>query len=345
MTYTPITPTPAQWDDFIRSHPRGHLLQLSAWANLKSQYGWGLARVALTDANGALVSGVQILLRRLPLGLGTVAYVPFGPVVDWSDSDLAIATLQATEALARQHRAVFLKLEAGFDIPTQVLAIKGYQAGKTVQPPNTIVLTLDSEEELLKRMNQGTRRNIRKSEKFDVQLRQGSKSDVDRFNAILDETGRRQGFGVHVPDYYQRAYDLFVPAGDAALWMASYEGQDLAGVFVFKVGQQAWYLYGASSHAERQRMAPFGVQWAAIQWAMQQGCTQYDLYGIPDEPEATLEAQFENREDGLWGVYRFKRGWGGEVKRTVGAWDKVFNAPLYWLYQRYTAYRGGGQTD
>ncbi|NIV29998.1 MAG: methicillin resistance protein, partial [Anaerolineae bacterium] len=53
----------------------------------------------------------------------------------------------------------------------------------------------------------------------------------------------------------------------------------------------------------------------------------YDLWGVPDEDEATLEAGFTKRNDGLWGVYRFKRGFGGRLVRTAGAWDLVY-APL-----------------
>jgi len=34
----------------------------------------------------------------------------------------------------------------------------------------------------------------------------------------------------------------------------------------------------------------------------------------------------------LWGVYRFKRGFGGEVKRAVQAMDRVYNPLLYRLY-------------
>jgi lipid II:glycine glycyltransferase (peptidoglycan interpeptide bridge formation enzyme) len=110
-------------------------------------------------------------------------------------------------------------------------------------------------------------------------------------------------------------------------------------VFVFKAGRLAVYLYGASREAERERMAPFGAQWAAIRWAQAQACTHYDLFGIPDAPPATLEAEFETRHDGLWGVYRFKRGWGGQVVRSVGAWDYVYQPLVYAAYQLGTRLR------
>ncbi|NJL93007.1 MAG: aminoacyltransferase [Anaerolineae bacterium] len=346
MPLQPTTPDAATWDAFVRRHPRGHLLQLSTWGTLKAGYGWQPWRMALADASGALVAGGQILLRRLPLRLGKLAYLPFGPLVDWTDESQVSATLAALRQAARQQGAAFLKLEPGFDVPAELLVRHGlHPSPQTIQPPSTLILDLDDEAAIQKRMNQMTRRNLRKSEKFEITVRQGSRADVDQFNTLLDETGDRKAFGVHVASYYATAYDLFVPPGDAALFIASYGALDLAGVFVFRLGQQAWYLYGASRGEERQRMAPFAAQWAGIRWALEHGCTTYDLYGIPDADEATLEAEFEQRHAGLWGVYRHKRGWGGRVARTVGAWDAVYNRPVYWLYHQALRWRGRATSE
>jgi lipid II:glycine glycyltransferase (peptidoglycan interpeptide bridge formation enzyme) len=80
-------------------------------------------------------------------------------------------------------------------------------------------------------------------------------------------------------------------------------------------------------------MPSYLLQWEAIRWARANGCTRYDLWGVPDEDEETLEAQFTRRSDGLWGVYRHKRGYGGRLVRWAGAFDRVFNRPLYWAFQ------------
>jgi lipid II:glycine glycyltransferase (peptidoglycan interpeptide bridge formation enzyme) len=69
-----------------------------------------------------------------------------------------------------------------------------------------------------------------------------------------------------------------------------------------------------------------------MRWAKEHGARSYDLWGVPDAEEAELEAEFEQRRDGLWGVYRFKRGWGGKLVRTVGAWDNVYNPVMYQAY-------------
>ncbi|HEX3049205.1 MAG TPA: peptidoglycan bridge formation glycyltransferase FemA/FemB family protein [Aggregatilineaceae bacterium] len=331
-----ITPTAADWDSFVASHPRAHLLQLSAWGDLKAAFGWTPVRVALADSNGTIVAGAQILFRRLPYYLGTLAYIPYGPLVDWSASAQTNTLLAAIDRVAKSHRAALLKIEPGFHLEGVNPTAYGFRPSpQTVQPPRTVALDISgSEDDILARMNQGTRRNIRKSAKFEIEIRTGTRAEVANFNALLSETGSRDEFGVHAPAYYERAYDLFVPQGRAALLLASYAGQDLAGVMVFALKDRAWYLYGASSNRERQRMASYGVQWAGIQWARRQGATSYDMVGIPDADPDALEAQFESRDDGLWGVYRFKRGWGGTVIRSIGAWDRVYNRLLYAVYTR-----------
>jgi lipid II:glycine glycyltransferase (peptidoglycan interpeptide bridge formation enzyme) len=208
----------------------------------------------------------------------------------------------------------------------------------TIQPPRTIVIDLrPSEEAILGAMKQKTRYNIRLAEKKGVTVRLGTAADLTAFNRLMTATGQRDGFGIHPPQYYRVAHELFAPE-HAALWLAEFEGRPLAGVMVFTCGDTAAYLYGASSDEERQRMPAYAAQWAAIRWAKARGCTSYDLWGIPDVDEGQLEAGFTDRQDGLWPVYRFKRGFGGEIKRTVGAADRVYNQLLHRLY---TWRRGG----
>jgi lipid II:glycine glycyltransferase (peptidoglycan interpeptide bridge formation enzyme) len=181
-------------------------------------------------------------------------------------------------------------------------------------------------------MKQKTRYNIRLAEKKGVTTRLGTAADLPAFHGIMQVTGQRDRFGIHALAYYHAAYELFAPA-QVALIVAEFEGKPLAGVMVFAWGETAAYLYGASSDEERQRMPAYAAQWAAMRWARAKGCTIYDLWGIPDAPEEELEAQFTGRTDALWPVYRFKRGFGGEIRRVVGAADRVYNPLLHRLYR------------
>ncbi|OGO75746.1 MAG: hypothetical protein A3K45_01160 [Chloroflexi bacterium RIFOXYC12_FULL_59_14] len=200
-----------------------------------------------------------------------------------------------------------------------------------IQPPRTIIVDIrDTEEEILARMKQKTRYNIRLAEKKGVTVR--AWDDIPAFHKMMLVTGGRDNFGVHSLEYYRRAYELFHPTGMAELLVAEFEGKPLAALMVFAHGRRAWYIYGASTDEERNRMPTYLLQWEAMKWARSKGAEEYDLWGVPDEDEAALEAEFESRHDGLWGVYRFKRGFGGELKRSQQAVDRVFQPLLYRLY-------------
>jgi lipid II:glycine glycyltransferase (peptidoglycan interpeptide bridge formation enzyme) len=243
----------------------------------------------------------------------------------------------------RARRAICLKWEP--DLPDlsanqQLLTALGFRPSPhTVQPRRTLVLDLaGSEADLLARMKSKTRYNIGLAAKKDVVVQPSA--NLDAFIELMRTTGERDRFGIHAPDYYRQVYAHFQPRRQCQLFLAEYGGEALAGVMVFVLGQRAWYLYGASSNRERNRMAPYAAQWAAIRWAKAQGALTYDLWGVPDDDEPNLEAEFETRHDGLWGVYRFKRGWGGTLVRTVGAWDRVYNPALYQAYIAYLKLRG-----
>ncbi len=329
--YRIVEPSASEWDIFVRQHPRAHVLQQSAWGQLKRAYGWQYCRVALTPMDSsAIVAGAQVLYRSVSK-LGSMAYLPMGPLVTHDDQWTPL--WNAIRKRAAQHKAAFLKWEPGIYLDTAPPDASKWGfviSPQTVQPPRTILIDVQADDEaILARMNQGTRRKIRKSLKSDIHYYEGGREDVAKFTAMMQVTGSRNDFGVHEPAYYLKAYDLFVPSGNAALIMAEHGSDSLAGIMVFAAGKTAWYLYGASSNEKRDLMATYGVQWKAIEWARARGCQHYDLWGVPDADEPALEAQFQERSDGLWGVYGFKRGWGGQVVRSAGAWDKVYNPLVY----------------
>lgn len=342
--------TPEQWAGLIEAR-QGHVLQSWAWGELKSRFGWTALRLHVDGA------AVQILFRRLPLGL-TIAYIPKGPIVDWSNPAQCHDLFATIHAEAKRRRAIFLKVEPDLDTSRDAdngqvgpaddsdpppshgttldfLAASGFTPADTIQPRTSLVIDVSRDEaSILAAMKQKTRYNIRLAEKRGVTVRPGSAADVTIFHTLAQTTANRNEFGVHSLDYYQTAYDLFAP-DRCTLLIAEAEAEPLAALLVFSQGQTAYYFYGASSNTQRQLMAPYLVQWAAIRWAQSRGNRCYDLWGIPDADPATLEAEFEQRRDGLWGVYRFKRGFGGQHVESIGAFDYVYQPFLYQLYKLY----------
>ena len=320
------------WNQFLSSHPNAHLLQTGEWGELKSAFGWQPVRVENKE------EGVQILFRKLPLGF-SIGYIPKAEISD-QFSVFSENLWSEINSVCKQNHAIFLKLEPDVweEEKPDTWNLKLETSSHNIQPPRTILVDISEDEEaILSRMKQKTRYNIRLAEKKGVTVR--AWDDLESFHKMMLVTGGRDGFGVHSYEYYKRAYELMHPKQICEILVAEYRGKPLAALFVARNGNRSYYLYGASTDEERNRMPAYLLQWEAMKWAKARGCEEYDLWGVPDEGEATLEANFETRSNGLWGVYRFKRGFGGKLKRAAQAMDCVYHPLFYWAYVRFIGNR------
>jgi lipid II:glycine glycyltransferase (peptidoglycan interpeptide bridge formation enzyme) len=320
------------WQTFVAQHPEAHILQTAEWGQLKADFGWRVEHIIEGD------TGAQILFRSF-LGIFTLAYIPRGPVGELSEQLIA-----AIDTACRRKRAFALKIEP--DEPQtarldEKLRAFGYRPSPhMIQPRRTLTVDLTpDEDEIMMNMHQKTRYNVRLSGRKQVEVR--AWEDISGFCRMISSTAAREGFGAHSAAYYQRAYELFHPQGCCELFVAEYQSEPLAAIMVFAHGPRSWYLYGASTTQERNRMPTYQLQWEAMRWAKAKGCRSYDLWGVPDADLETLEAEFTSRRDGLWGVYRFKRGFGGELVRSAGAWDRPYNRLVYWTYRRLVSLQRG----
>lgn len=327
-------PNASAWDDFVLTHG-GHLLQSSAWGELKSRFGWHVHRLALTRA-GTLIAGAQMLIRPLPLGWH-FAYVPRGPIADPSDSRALTLLFDALGHAAKTRRAFALKIEPNwlettahpFDTLTDA------PVASSIQPRVTLHLDLTRDlDTILAQMKPKWRYNIRLAERKGVSVRAGNCNDLDAFYRLLQITSARDRFAIHSRAYYETAFELFTARDWARLFVAEYAGEPLAMIFVTAFGDEAIYLYGASSNAHRERMPNHALHWAAIQWAKARGCTRYDFWGLG----ATTDADAHTAH----GLYQFKQGFGGQLVRYLAARDVIFSRWQYAFYTRATAWRRSG---
>ncbi len=307
------------------------------------------ARSATHHATGQINSVASLLLRAFPYGLGRIAYSPRGPVADWDAADAGAQALASAVTAARRAGAFALVIEpelADTAHAHMLLARNGFSPlDFAVQPRRSIVLDLrgGDEQALLARMKQKTRYNVGLARRKGVTVRLGGEADAPMLHDMMKTTAARDQFSIHPPGYYSDFLRLFgaSAAGPGALFIAEHEGQPLAALVATALGDTGIYLYGASDNEKRELMPTYLLQFEAMRWARSRGCTRYDLWGVPDEDETALEAQFETRHDGLWGVYRFKRGFGGQLIRTCGALGRVLS-PLRWRLYRIASKRRGG---
>jgi len=321
-----------EWERFTSKFDDVHILQTSDWGQFKSEFGWDIFRIAGKN------SGAQILFRKLPFGL-TWAYLPKGPFgKNWEEIWFEI------DKECKDRRAIFLKIEPDIwenalqEEPTSKFPVRSQISEHSIQPPRTLVIDISgSLDEILARMKQKTRYNIRLADKKGVEV--FSANNIDRFYQLCTETGNRDQFNIHSRNYYKSVYEKFSKKEQCELLFAEFDGKLLAATMVFGNNQRAWYFYGASSNEYRNLMAPYATQWAAIKWARGKGCREYDLWGVPDYDHDELEDQFTQQRSGLWGVYRFKRGFGGFLRKSHHPIDRVYNPYIYEFYKMWVKKR------
>ncbi len=317
--------------------PDAHPLQSWTWGEFKSRWGWQMHPLILGNDQPQAVG--MVLKRALPRTPFSILYVPKGPALDYTDVDLRQTMLAELEQLARQEKAIFIKIDPdvvqGVGVEpdssatgTQFIAElqqRGWQfSADQIQFRNTVELNLTlSEDDLLAAMKSKTRYNIRLAGRKGIVVRPGTPDDFPVLAEMYRETAVRDGFAIRPLAYYLDAWTAFYNDGLGQPLIAEYEGEPVAAVFIVRLGQKAIYMYGASTQKERNRMPNYLLQWEAIRWAKAQGCTVYDFWGAPDE---------FTEDDRLWGVWRFKAGFNGRVVHHIGAWDYVVRPSLYWLY-------------
>jgi peptidoglycan pentaglycine glycine transferase (the first glycine) len=327
----------SKWDAWLTSQ-NAHLLQTYAWGELKSHFGWRAERIVLRAQN-EICAAAQILYRPLAPGL-TIAYIPRGPVSCNASTLLQFINLAQKHVRARG--AFALKIEPDWqrdDTQNNALTtIHAQHTTETVQPPATIHIDLTADRDtILARMKQKWRYNIRLSERKGVVVRTGTANDFSAFYELMRLTGERDHFAIHGEKYYRTAFELLDASGHVKLFIAEFENQPLAMIFVTAFAHEAIYLYGASGNAERNRMPNHALHWAAIEWAKARGCTRYDLWGIPETIEQESDA--ENLPSSL---YQFKQGFGGQVIHYSGAWDIVLDPMRYRAYKLARKLRKSG---
>jgi len=337
------------------------------WAEVKTRFGWQPFYLVWDQSGNDLefkvhseeesrgkntVAAALILERKAFRGL-SVMYVPKGPILqDWSDDQLRQRVLSDLENFAKESGAVHIKIDPdiviGRGVPGEVdeepvpqgkliegeFSARGWLfSSDQIQYRNTFLIDLRQEEDqLMNRMKSKTRYNIRLASRKGITIRYGEDADLEYLYNMYADTSLRGGFTIRGEEYYNYLWQTFLGEDldseiDAIAQpiIAEFDGKPVAAAVMFRFGGRAWYLHGMSLPEHSDKMATYLIQWEGMRWAKENGCVSYDMWGAPD--------QF-NSDDSMWGVYRFKRGFGGEVTRTIGAWDFPVKPILYQAYTR-----------
>lgn len=321
-----------QWNDFVSASECCNITQSYEWGELGPHLGAQTMRIGVVDDEGKLCAAMLMLIVRAPIIRRPYFYAVRGPVIDDPSSPALSALLNFVRTEARRQGAFMLKVEPSVDDEDErwLLALRrhGFRPNPyAVHIRNEWVLNIQpDEQEILAGMKEKWRYNIRLAGRKGVTVRRGEgQADLDTFYKIYEMTSERDQFFIHNKAFYEEVMRLYSPDDRFALFLAEYQGEPIAGIIVLRYGRWSWYMYGASSNEHRNLMPNHLLQWNGIQWARSHGCWYYNFRGIPDILEEGQE---------LWGVYIFKRGFGGYAMRALETHDLVYQPLVYNVYMR-----------
>jgi lipid II:glycine glycyltransferase (peptidoglycan interpeptide bridge formation enzyme) len=329
-----------QWNDFVKRMPTGHLCQTYEWSEHGEDPSARATALHVGAVEGGELVGAVLLLRskmaRIP---GALYYAPRGPVVPDPDGPVLPFLMKQAARLARQGGGFGLRVEPNMpnDDPRWLAAFQrlGFRAtNHIVYLRNTWILDVRPEEkQLLADMQATWRYNIGKTSRSGVTVRQGQgEADLDTFYRMEAETAEREHFYLYPKEVFR---DMLAHYGPEAaerdgtaritLLVAESQGEPLGATTVATFGAWAWSMHtGLSSLPEHRKLRPnYLLQWEAIRWARSQGCAFFDFRNIPEVLEPGQE---------MYGVYEFKKGFGGFFHRVMPTMELALNPFVYYPF-------------
>ena len=326
-----------EYEAFVQSHPKGNFAQSYLWGKQKPMWQWDA--IAVRGEDGAIRGSLAVMTRKVP-GIGrTLMYGCRGPVCDLDDRETFSQLLDGAKVLAKKYKSYVIKIDP--DVPSsntafssmlQSFGFRAKEGGKNfeaIQPRYVFRLNVEgkTEEELLANLHQKWRYNIRLAERKGVTVRICGKEMVPAFSELMLTTGVRDGFVTRKPEYFAAMLDNL---GEHARLYMAFDPNDtpIAGTLAIHYGDKVWYLYGASSNEHRNLMPNYLLQWRMIQWAVETNCRIYDFRGVSGDV---------SEDNPLYGLFRFKQGFGGDFTEFVGEMDLVLSPVIYWAVEHGTS--------
>lgn len=324
----------SRFDSFVRDAEYGDITQTFAWGEIKKD--WEPHRYVVEDETGAIVAAVSLLCRRLPFLAKTVAYAPRGPVLSNPDNlHLFRSTMEYLEKEARRHNAIVLKVDPtlpdGHQAASTLKELGFHLAGQEyefggLQPRYTFRLSLEgTPDEIFSRFPKKLRYKINYGPKNGLSFRANENTSIDDFYAALSETGERNQFLTRSPEYFRHVYNTLKKEDRILLLTGYVEDKPVISSLTLCLGDKSWAVYGGQTGSHRNLYTYHAMNWERIVWAHGQGARWFDFYGVPGHV---------GEDHPLYGLYHFKKSFGGDFVAFIGEWDLPLSKPFYSLWEK-----------
>ncbi len=353
--------TPEEFREYATTSPYKSFMQTPEIAKYRESKGWTSYFFAVKDNTGAILGATMAVAKPTFMGKSTFI-TPGGPIMDYENSKLVSFFLKHLAEFAKAHNGYVLHIspyyelierdrdglpvEGGFNhkqARNHLLSLGFRPLEHPDQPQYLFAMDINgrTSEQILADFKRNTRNHVRKADKMGVTVRELAKPELHLLKNITESTSERRHFTDKPLSYYEQMYDLFVPRNEAKFILAeAVTNEDsrksnvltpLSAAMFMLVGDEVVYLFsGSDERYMRDYNAQYAIQWYMIKYAAEHGFKRYNFYGIGTLPDP----QSDN-----YGIYDFKKGFGGQVIELIGSYELPLNA-FYYLHQVATKAKG-----
>jgi lipid II:glycine glycyltransferase (peptidoglycan interpeptide bridge formation enzyme) len=325
----------SEWDHFVLNNPQGHRMQTSLWAATKSLTGW-TTHYLTARQEGVLIGGAQLYERRYPL-VGSLVCLPKGPLCDSSHPELLSTLVTRSRQWAQSHHKFCLLVQPPDKSPflvEQLLTEKFFKLGdENIVPPGTITVDLQPDADtLFQNLTYAKRKNIRRSQRSGIQVKEGSTQDLDTFYTLYQNTSGYLHFDPVSKERFEGIWRILAPDGYMRLFISHFEEQPLSAMLLLCFGDTAtaWRFGWSKEHADKRPND--ALYWHTILWAKERGFHYYDFGEIElDAARKLCQDQCipdEYRDSSVG----FKMSFGGKPALNPETYVYFTNAIIRWLY-------------
>jgi hypothetical protein len=298
---------PAEWDGIAAGFDDVVQEQLCAYA--RTRWPGTEPEPLVFRRDGEIVGGALVMVQQLPLRLGSIGICKWGPMLRtdaWMNSvDVYAGMVEALIGEYAERRRMMLSIlpraaTGGHNAQIDYLMARGFRRGTTVRYPARYIVRLDLPEAAQRNsLGQKWRYHLNKAEKAGLTFERAAAERLAEFDALYAAMGSRKNFPDHA------AYDTIAPLFAAEpeslrpeLFFVRHGEAIVAGAIIFKAGDTAVYLFGATNDAALPLRAGYFMHWRIIEWLSENTSARwYDLGGT----------------DGFMGLHQFKKGMVGSA--------------------------------
>jgi lipid II:glycine glycyltransferase (peptidoglycan interpeptide bridge formation enzyme) len=336
----------AAWNDLVLHTPGTDVTQLSAWATIRTEVGYRPCYL-LAYRDERLVGGALILCRRL-LGVLSIGYLPYGPVIASGVPERAAVVAALVEELAAvtdTQRLMFIQPpEHAQDVSDALLAHGFRPSTAGIAPAGSYRVDLTPPlEEIRARFSKRLKSWTNRWECKGVHVRHGDEADLPLLLSLMTRTGARQGFSPPPLDYVRTLYRQLAALDAAAIFVGEVHGVPVsADMVTVCAGMVRGRLGGFDSSGEAGKLSvPAAVRWEIIQWARQRGHRYLDFGGLPESMLADMIDRGIHCSEEWPNAQRGKLAFSGEAFRYPTPMERIQPASARRLYDYVMSRRGG----